>query len=167
MMLMPVRISIRLLEESMQGTHTFELLDKLRPSSEEKSPQGLGPSRLLWPEKVSPPDVMLLLVLNAVPDLLLLGNDDGIVRGLCLEAREDLEGLIVSSVVEQPPWRLRKPRHGGVQGEDKDELEGKRKSPGDGATGKGQAVVDPVAHGEAEDVHQHLEHDELASQVGG
>jgi len=75
----------------------------------------------------------------------MLHGDERVVHVIGREAPEHLPRLVVVPMVEQPSWRLRQPGDCREEGDDEDGLEGEWKAPGNSASGKRQAVVDPIA----------------------
>ena len=114
------------------------------------------------PQQIPPANRIITLILHSPLDILRLGDDPGVIDVCAFHGSEDLFCLFCSPFGHQPSGTFGKPRNGGIENEDEDELQCKWEAPcygGMPVVHEAEAVGYPVAHHESENVEDHLDDD--------
>lgn len=96
-------------------------------------------------------------------DLVKLSLDVWILNLRAFNISQDLFRFLDLILLHQPPGRLRQPRHRGIKNDNEYELQRERDAPCHSSAGEGEAICDPVAEGEAGDVEDEFNYNELSS----
>lgn len=112
-------------------------------------------------------ELALAHLADGVVDGLELVLDKGIVGLDVVDRGNDLLGLVVPVLKDEPARRLGQLEDEGQDGDAEEDLESEREPPGDGSGGVRQAVVDPVRNHDTTSNQCTLDHNKTAAVVAG